>query len=70
MGTNEDESSTERFWTAGFHHFMALCCLECVFKLLNGYISLNFQNFSGCGKPQMTEIADKGVRFYLSYVAY
>ena len=44
MGTKEDESSTERFWSAGFHHVMAHCCLARVLKLMNGFISLIFQN--------------------------
>jgi hypothetical protein len=35
MGTKEDESSTGRFWAAGFHHVTARSGLARVFKLMN-----------------------------------
>ena len=34
-GTKEDESSTERFWAAGFHHVTARSRLARVLKLMN-----------------------------------
>jgi len=34
-GKKEDESSTGRVWTAGFHHVTALSRLAHVLKLMN-----------------------------------
>ena len=34
-GTKVDESSTGRFWAAGFHHVRARSCLARVLKLMN-----------------------------------
>jgi len=34
-GTKEDESSTGRFWAAGFHHVTARSRLPRVLKLMN-----------------------------------
>jgi len=35
MGTKEDESSTGRFWAAGFHHVKSRSRLVPVLKLKN-----------------------------------
>jgi hypothetical protein len=34
-GAKEDESSTGRVWTAGFHHVTVRSCLARVLKLMN-----------------------------------
>jgi hypothetical protein len=44
MGTKENESSTGRVWTAGFHHVTARSRLARVLKLTNR-LFLNFQFF-------------------------
>jgi hypothetical protein len=52
-GTEKDESSTGRFWAAGFHHVTAYSLLARVLKLMNIYF-VNFSNFfSGRGQPRI-----------------
>ena len=65
MGTKEDESSTGCIWAAVFHHIMARSRLARVLKLNEPFISLIFQIFSGCGKPQITETVGMGVCLYI-----
>jgi hypothetical protein len=70
--TKEDESSTGRIWTAGFHQVTFRSRLALVLKLINLCFS-NFQFFSGRGKPRIiqtadTESVDTGARLYLAWV--
>jgi hypothetical protein len=66
-GTEEDVSSTGRFWAAGFHHVTAYSLLARVLKLINIYF-FHFPNFfSGRGQPRITETADTGVHLYIHF---
>jgi len=53
MGTKEDESSTGHIWATGLHHVMSLSHLAHFLKLMNCFVSLIFQIFSGRSKPQI-----------------
>ena len=50
-GTNEDESSNGRIWTAGFHHVTALSRLARVFKPMKR-LFLQFSKFFFSGRDQ------------------
>jgi hypothetical protein len=63
-GTKEDESSTGRIWTAGFHHVMACSRLACIFKLMNCLFLQFFKFFWGRSQQQLTESADTVVHLY------
>jgi hypothetical protein len=57
-GAKEDESSTGRVWTAGFHQVTARSRLERVLKIMSP-LFLEFSNFfSGRGELLITETED------------
>jgi hypothetical protein len=55
----KEESSTGRVWTAGFHHVKARSRLARVLKLVNR-LFINFQFFSGRGKPRILNHCIRG----------
>jgi hypothetical protein len=48
-GVNEDQSSTRRVWSAGFHNVTARSRLACVLKRMNR-LFLSFQSFRAAVK--------------------
>jgi hypothetical protein len=56
-GVKEDDSSTGRVWSSGFHHVTARSHLAGILELTNRFF-LIFLFFSGRGEPQITETAN------------
>jgi hypothetical protein len=51
-GTQEDESSTECSWAAGFHLVTARSRLTLILKIMNR-LFVYFENFSDRNKPRL-----------------